>query len=225
MILKIRDAEPALVRFEIEDSLRRLGLERIDIVQLVHDDACPKTIVQDFLDRGERWKLVESFKKEGKIGSAALYLTRNRSLPLTREALETGLFDAVIFYNNLMEYDVPDGLESFIPSKPELPVLALRTVYGGLVIKTGEAGSDAEKARKLDHLNRLAEEYSNGDPVELSMRFILAHGKVQTTIGGTKNLQHLEHFLRLSENIRPLPEPVAQEIRNVSGIKNHGSNL
>ncbi len=37
MILKVRDASVSLMRFEVEDSCRRLGLESIDVAQLVSD--------------------------------------------------------------------------------------------------------------------------------------------------------------------------------------------
>src|ERR1700689_5526200 len=35
MVIKVRDATAALMRFEVEDSCRRLGLDSIDVAQLV----------------------------------------------------------------------------------------------------------------------------------------------------------------------------------------------
>ncbi|MFU8780586.1 MAG: hypothetical protein ACNA71_06120, partial [Kiritimatiellia bacterium] len=45
MIVKVRDATPALMRFEVEDSCRRLGLEALDVAQLVSMDTTPGNLV------------------------------------------------------------------------------------------------------------------------------------------------------------------------------------
>src|ERR1700743_2909144 len=45
LILKVRDATVALMRFEVEDSCRRLGLDGIDVAQLVSMDSKPGNLV------------------------------------------------------------------------------------------------------------------------------------------------------------------------------------
>jgi aryl-alcohol dehydrogenase-like predicted oxidoreductase len=214
LILKIRDAEPRILRFEIEDALRRLGVEKIDLIQLVYDAGRPTSVVEDFLAREERWQLVQDFKQQGKIGGAVLFLEKSRPT-LARAALEAGLFDGVIFYNNLIEYNLPDSAAEFLHAQPEFPVLALRTVSGGAA--TSEGSTDPIKAAKRARLQTLAAECGCTDWVELSMRFALAHAGVRTTIGGTKNLRHLERFLSLSKNAKPLPDPVVNAIHELRG--------
>ena len=214
LVLKIRDAEPRLLRFEVEDALRRLDIDRIDIIQLVHDHGRTSTVLEGFLARDERWELVQSFKKQGKIGSAVLYLEPNRS-PQWCDAMEQGLFDGVIFYNNLIEYHVPAGTENYVAQHPELPVLALRSVCGA----AGMNGPDTDpvRAQKVERLQALARECGCSDLIELSMRFALHHAGVRTSIGGTKSLAHLERFLKLVAEAKPLSAEVAREIGRIRG--------
>lgn len=214
LILKIRDAEPALVKFEVEDALRRLGLEQIDIIQLVHDKSGSegRTIVGDFLNQGERWELVQRFKQEGKVGSAVLFLTRDRGLE-AREALDTGLFDGVTFYNNLMEFDVPAGLKGYIQGKKDLPILALRSVYGGLVAGKGEL--DGDRYTRAQKLQQIASDSGCRDLVELSMCYAASNPQIRTTIGGTRNPGHLATYLELAESARPLGEDALQAIGQI----------
>ena len=45
MVIKVRDATASLMRFEVEDSCRRLGLDAIDVAQLVSMDPRPGNLV------------------------------------------------------------------------------------------------------------------------------------------------------------------------------------
>jgi len=51
MVIKVRDASVTLMRFEVEDSCRRLGLDAIDVAQLVSMDPNPGNLV-DQLQQG-----------------------------------------------------------------------------------------------------------------------------------------------------------------------------
>src|SRR5580704_4397358 len=52
MVIKIRDGSVPLMRFEVEDSCRRLGLDSIDVAQLVSMDSNPGNLV-DQLRKGD----------------------------------------------------------------------------------------------------------------------------------------------------------------------------
>ena len=45
LMIKVRDATVALMRFEVEDSCRRLGIDAIDVAQLVSMDPQPGNLV------------------------------------------------------------------------------------------------------------------------------------------------------------------------------------
>jgi aryl-alcohol dehydrogenase-like predicted oxidoreductase len=214
LVIKIRDAEPRLVRFEVEDALRRLGVDQIDVIQLVHDTHGPSTVVEGFQQGDERRELVEGFKQAGKVGKAVLFFEQDRA-PQCSEALKAGLFDGVTFYDNLMQYDVPESVATFLDEHPEFPVLALRTVYGGAATAACTDVKKEQDAARLKRLGELAQKADCQDLVELSIRFILCHGNVRTTIGGTSNAQHLQRYLEVAANLQPLPEAVVSEIEKI----------
>jgi aryl-alcohol dehydrogenase-like predicted oxidoreductase len=211
LLVKIRDSEPRLLKFEVEDALRRLGVERLDLIQLVNMAAAPADIAAGFLARDARWELVEKLKREGKVGHAVLYVGKDKA-PTARPALEQGLFDGVIFYSNLLQQDMADDLYDGLVSKGKLPALALRTVAGGLVAKDGSTPEEAKVAGKLERLRALAREHGCADLVELSVRFALSQPWMLTTIGGTRNAKHLRRFLDLAASGKPLPAAAVRAI-------------
>ncbi|WP_269524985.1 hypothetical protein [Coraliomargarita parva] len=215
LIIKIRDAEPRLVRFEVEDCLRRLGVDCIDLIQLVYMQPADSSIVDGFMQNDERRELVERFKQEGKIGKALLYLQKDRA-PESRTALEQGLFDGVIFYENLIQHELPGTVHDFLQARPDFPALALRSVFGGGYLGAGSGADDGLKD-KFRRLEQLSSELGCQDLVELSMRFARHHANVRTTIGGTKNPEHLQRFLDLADSAAPLPE---EAVRRILEIRN-----
>jgi aryl-alcohol dehydrogenase-like predicted oxidoreductase len=52
MVIKVRDATASLMRFEVEDSCRRLGLDAIDVAQLVSMDSQPGNLVDQLRSGG-----------------------------------------------------------------------------------------------------------------------------------------------------------------------------
>ena len=214
LLVKIRDADPRILKFEVEDALRRLGVERLELIQLVNETEGPGDIASGFLARDERWNLVQKFKKEGKIGAAVLYLSKAKP-PTALAALEASLFDGVIFYSNLLQQDMTDALYDFVSQKKDLPALALRTVAGGLVTRDGTSPEEVKVAGKLERLRAIVRASGCADLVELSLRFGLSQPWVRTTIGGTKNLAHLRRFLDLASSPKPLPADTVKVIENL----------
>src|SRR5271156_4125932 len=76
MIIKVRDATVSLMRFEVEDSCRRLGLDGIDVAQLVSMDPRPGNLVDQL--RGGGGPLADelaSLLARGLIRQAVLFIT------------------------------------------------------------------------------------------------------------------------------------------------------
>jgi aryl-alcohol dehydrogenase-like predicted oxidoreductase len=57
-----QDLRPASIRFELEQSLKRLGVERIDLYQIHHPDEATGTAVED------SWGTMGELVDEGKVG-------------------------------------------------------------------------------------------------------------------------------------------------------------
>jgi len=68
MIIKIRCGVPRLLRFEVEDALRRLNIECIDVAQLVFTETGgAEVLVDDFVSGGPIKAVCDQLRAEGKV--------------------------------------------------------------------------------------------------------------------------------------------------------------
>lgn len=206
LILKVRDATVSLMRFEVEDSCRRLGLDGIDIAQLVSMDAQPGNLIDQL--RGGGGPLADelaSLRARGLIRQAVLFLTPQNS-DAAVEAAENELIDGVTLYWNPFQRDCSDSAWATIREK-NLPVLALRTLGGG--------PADKRSAQKADRLTALQKAAGCRTAAELALRQAAGESVVRTTIGGTASLDHLEEFLAAAQSATPLPDDVRQNLETL----------
>ncbi len=193
LIIKTRDGSAPLMRFETEDSCRRLGLDHIDVGQLVSMHREPGNLT-DQLIKGDG-PLVEelaSLKQRGLIRRAVIFFDRNNA-DAAAHAAEHPLIDGVTLYWNALQWDcTPSAWERLLRNKT--PVLALRTMGG--------PADDKETAARRDALHR---EWPGVDETQLALRLAASDPLVRTTIGGTASLAHLEQFLAAAAHPAPLP--------------------
>jgi aryl-alcohol dehydrogenase-like predicted oxidoreductase len=95
-----RAGAPASLRAEVEASLRRLRVERIDLYQM-HWPAEDGTPVEEY------WQVFTDLKREGKIRAAGL---SNHSILQLEEAEEAGTVDAIQPPFNLIHRDAADDV-------------------------------------------------------------------------------------------------------------------
>lgn len=208
LILKVRDGSVPLMRFEVEDSCRRLGIDGIDVAQLVSMDPKPGNLVDQLrAGSGELVDELASLRERGLIRQAVLFLTPENSEAAV-EASRHELIDGVTLYWNVVQRDCSASAWAAIREQ-NIPVLALRTVGGGPADKV-TAARDAEIAALL-------KEAGCRSRTELALRHAASEPVVQTTIGGTASLEHLEEFLAAAERAEPLPAEVLGRIEAVQG--------
>src|SRR3984957_15653193 len=90
MVIKVRDASVPLMRFEVEDSCRRLGLDTLDVAQLVSMDSRPGNLVDQLRGGGPLADELASLRARGLIRQAVLFLTPKNS-DAAVEATRSGL--------------------------------------------------------------------------------------------------------------------------------------
>lgn len=203
MVIKVRDATASLMRFEVEDSCRRLGLDAIDVAQLVSMDPQPGNLV-DQLRRGDG-PLVEelaALRARGLIREAVLFLTPQNS-DAAVVAMNSGLIEGVILYWNACQRDCSDPSWQTI-QKNKIPALALRTLGGGPTDKASSAKSVA--------LAELIEAAGCRDAIEFNLRLAASEPAIRTTIGGTSSYAHLEDYLKAAAEARPLPAEILRQV-------------
>ncbi len=203
MVIKVRDGSVPLMRFEVEDSCRRLGLDAIDVAQLVSLDPAPGNLVDQL--RGGGGPIADelaSLRERGLIRQAVIFLTPENS-DAAVEATKSELIDGVTLYWNACQRDCSDSAWAAIRERG-IPALALRTLGGGPADKHSSA-----KAAELAGLIKFA---GCRNASEFNLRLAASEPVIRTTIGGTASLAHLEDYLTAASNPAPLPAEILQSI-------------
>jgi aryl-alcohol dehydrogenase-like predicted oxidoreductase len=203
LMIKVRDATVALMRFEVEDTCRRLGIDVIDVAQLVSMDPKPGNLVDQL--RGGGGPLVDeldSLRRRGLIGQAVVYLNAQNS-DAAVEAVAHELIDGVTLYWNACQRDCSATAWTAIQQKG-IEVLALRTLGGG--------PADPASAAKSGELAALIKTAGCRDATEFNLRLVGSVPSVRTTIGGTSSLANLENYLAAAANATPLPPEVLARV-------------
>jgi len=203
MVIKVRDATPGLMRFEVEDTCRRLGLDGIDVAQLVSMDARPGNLADQL--RGNGGPVADelaSLRSRGLVRKAVLFLTPENS-DAAVEAMRSGLVDGVILYWNAMQRDCSDSAWAAIRQQKVL-ALALRTVGGG--------PNDKASVAKAAPLAELVSAAGCRSATEFNLRLAASEPVIRTTIGGTASMGHLEEYLAAAKNPAPLPAEILMRV-------------
>jgi aryl-alcohol dehydrogenase-like predicted oxidoreductase len=206
MVIKVRDASVPLMRFEVEDSCRRLGIDGIDVAQLVSMDPRPGNLVDQL--RGGGGPLADelaSLRARGLIRQAVIFLTPENS-DAAVEAMKSGLIEGMILYWNACQRDCSDTAWAAIRAKGT-PTLALRTLGGG-------PADEATRAKSAT-LNELIKASGYRDATEFSLHLAASEPVIKTTIGGTASLAHLEDYLSAASNSVPLPSDLLARVESL----------
>ena len=218
MILKIRCDDARYLRFDVEDALRRLDIERVDIAQLCRAKHDRRPVVDDFLAQGEMWQACQDLVQEGKVGEFVLEIFASFS-PDAIRAVEAELFPACIFYFSPGERQTSNELFDLL-QKRQTPVLSLRTMWGGYF---NQERIDALRAREPHHASLAKYEALRGiydrsgcaSWAEFSLAFLRTMPQVVTSIAGTSNISHLQGLLEADQRARPLAADLAEEIHSL----------
>ncbi len=211
LVLKVRDATVQLMRFEVEDSCRRLGLDAIDVAQLVSMDPQPGNLVDQLhAGHGPLVEELASLRERGLIKQAVIFLTPQNSDAAVEAADKSNLIDGVILYWNACQRDCSATAWAALQQK-QLPVLALRTLGGG---------PEDKRSRKKEHaLSELIQQSACSGVTEFNIRLVASEPAIKTTIGGTASLEHLEDFLKAAREAAPLPPAVFEQALHLQSLE------
>lgn len=205
LMIKVRDATVALMRFEVEDSCRRLGIDAIDVAQLVSMDPQPGNLVDQL--RAGGGPLVDELallRSRGLIRQAVLFIHAQNS-DAAVDAVAHELIDGVTLYWNACQRDCSRAAWATIEGRG-IEVLALRTLGGG--------PADTASAAKTGELAALIKESGCRDATEFNLRLAASVPAVRTTIGGTSSPANLENYLACA-NAKPLPPEILARVSQI----------
>lgn len=202
--------------FAVENSLKRLGLETLDILQLHSPDS-------PVLDREEPWDALYQLKREGKIRYAGLSIQSFRETEQARFLdLHHDLLDAIQVRYNLLEREAekvlfPKALEYGIGVIVRIPLLFgfltgkfnAQSVFGEEDHR--KMNLSPEKLRnyleELQKMQPLFDHYKDQSMAQVSLRFCISHPACQTAIPGAKTEAQVQENTSASD-LGPIPEEV-----------------
>jgi aryl-alcohol dehydrogenase-like predicted oxidoreductase len=201
------DYTPVNVRADVEQSLRRLGTDRLDLVQ-VHMSPSRAQLEAD-----ETIETMLTLRDEGKL----CFLGMSGTLPHLPDHIAMGVFDA---------FQIP---YSAVQREHEDLISAAAAAGAGTLIRGGVArGAAAEdKSWQQGPLGQpqgvgqqrwqssgIEDLLDDMNQMEFMLRFTLSHPALSTTIVGTSNLDHLHSNLAVAAK-GPLPGDLYERAREL----------
>ncbi len=216
LVLKIRCDHAAILKFDVEDALRRLNVERVDIAQLCRAKHDERPVVNDFINKGEMWQVCQELQKSGKVGQFVMEIFASFSSDAIR-AVNAGLFPGYIFYFSPGERQTSNELFQLIEQKNE-PMLSLRTMCGGAL---EPANIQALRARnpndpmiaRFEALEPIFKQSGCATRAEFSFSFLKAFPNLLTSIAGTAKIAHLQDLLDGDRRAKPMDPDLVKRIK------------
>lgn len=187
----------------IELSLKRMKVDYVDFLQL-HNPSV------DDAEKGDLVRVLEDIKKSGK----AKHIGISSSRPDIDKYIEWGVFES---------FQIP---YSALERLNETAITAAHKSGAGTIVRGGVAKGEPGKGRGREanwkiweaaNLNELLEEGET--PTGFLLRFTITHPDMNTTIVGTKRVDHLHENLKALEK-GPLSDEVYNEVKKrVDAVK------
>jgi aryl-alcohol dehydrogenase-like predicted oxidoreductase len=207
-----------------EESLRNLGLESIDLLQL-------HVWHPEFLGQDDWRRAFADLRASGKIRAAGISVSEHEP-DTVLEALRTGLIDAVQVIYNIFD-QAPE--RNLFPLCQELNVGVLARVpldegslSGHFAENTRFPPGDFReqyfrgdrKKQVVQHLDALRRDLGAESIPDTALRFCLAHPAVTTVIPGMRTRKHVESNTALSA-LAPLPQAMLDTLKRHAWDRNY----
>jgi aryl-alcohol dehydrogenase-like predicted oxidoreductase len=199
------DYRAANVRAGVEQSLRRLGTDRLDLVQ-VHMSPS-----REQMAAGETIETLQAMRDEGKLR----FIGMSGILPNLPDQIAMGVFDV---------FQIP---YSAVQREHEQVITAAAATGAGTLIRGGAARggpagdknwqrgplglAEGEGERRWQSAG-LEDLLAGMSPIEFVLRFTLSHPALSSTIVGTSNIGHLTGNLAIAGR-GPLPPALYEQAR------------
>ena len=199
------DFSRANIRAGVENSLRRMGTDHLDLVELHISPS------RQVLEENDTVAEMQLLKAEGKVR----FIGMSGRLPDLPDQIAMGVFDV---------FQVP---YSVVQREHEDLITRAWAAGAGTLIRGGAARGQASaeknwqrspvdvpegEARRRWEASRIEEILGGMSPMEFVLRFTISHPGVSTTIVGTSKVEHLLANVAIAEK-GPLPADLYDEAR------------
>ncbi|MGI4790393.1 MAG: aldo/keto reductase [Janthinobacterium lividum] len=169
------DWDPEMLGESIDRSLKRLGTDRVDLVQL-------HSCTEDILRQGDVIAVLQAARDAGKTR----FIGYSGDRQAARYAVECGAFDTLQTSVNIADLE-PISLTLPLALEKGMSVIAKRPIANAAWTKA-EMPADEYAYPYWKRLKALSYEFLNSsDAVSIALRFTLAQPAVATAIVGTQN--------------------------------------
>ena len=205
--------DPNYLQYAAEQSMKRIGVDKIDILQLHSPDL-------EKLEREEPWNLLRKLKAEGKIRFAGFSV---QSFKETEQAHLLDLYNEVIdciqVRYNLLERQAEDILFKKALKYNIGVIVRIPLLFGFLTGKFDlNSRFDGDDHRKMnlspdklktylmntEKLNHLYENYTDQKKSQVSLRFCITHPACHIAIPGAKTPEQVQENCMASD-FGPIP--------------------
>lgn len=216
MILKIRCDNAAVLKYDVEDALRRMNIDQVNIAQLCRAKHDKRPVVDDFLVHGEMWQVCQDLQKQGKVGQYVMEIFASFSADAIR-AVQANLFPGYIFYFSPGERQTNTELFELLESRGE-NILSLRTMCGGILdperIQSIREKKPQDRAiARFEALKPIYEQSGCANWVEFAFSFLKAFPTLRTSIAGTAKEVHFKELLAGSQKAIPMAPALVKQIK------------
>jgi 1-deoxyxylulose-5-phosphate synthase len=206
----LKDHTPQLSERSLDDSLRTLGIDTIDLIQI---HSAPLEVVR----KGEVLEVLKRAQAAGKVRFIGLTTADTGDGEVCRAAIENGGYDTVqVTYNVLRRGLATSGI---------LEQVAQSGL--GIIVKSPlGTGAFTEKFRSLPEARRAEQERiarlervvggSSRTMAQLALRYVLSNPHVSSVIAGTKRVAHLEENVEVADG-KGLPHDLSKRVEEVVG--------
>jgi pyridoxine 4-dehydrogenase len=174
--------KPAELRSQVEDNLRSLGAERLDVVNLRRADVAPGLVAEgdQVVDLDDQLATMTALREEGKIGAIGLSHVSAEQL---RRALPAGIV-CVQNAHSLVDRT----------SEPVLEVCREQGIAWMPYFPLGSGFPGTAKVTELPAVVEIAGRVG-ATPAQVGLAWLLAHARETMLIPGTRSVAHLEENL------------------------------
>jgi aryl-alcohol dehydrogenase-like predicted oxidoreductase len=199
------DFRPENIRAGIEQSLRRLGTDRLDLLQ-VHS-----TPSREQLETDGTIETMQALRDEGKVR----FLGMSGTLPNLPDHIAMGVFEVFQIpysavqreYEELISQAAATGAGALIRGGAARGAPAEDKQW-----KQGPIGLSEGEGRRRWEASGIDDLLGDMSRVEFVLRFTLSHPDLSSTIVGTSSLDHLRSNLAIAEK-GPLPADLYDQAR------------
>lgn len=224
----------------LEDSLRRLGRDHVDLFQLhnlLTTDGGEATLAADIV-LDEVHAAFDRVRRQGKTRFIGISATGETAA--LRKVIDAGAFDTAQIVYNMLNPTAGEAAPDNMPGqdygrlldharRADTGVIGIRALAGGalsgsdarhpvamqVVAPIGSGPDYAADTRRARQFDALVREGHAGSLIEAALRFVIAHPTMTTALVGTSSLDELE-VAGQAANKGPLPPAALDRLASIA---------